>query len=65
MRELQVLTDGHLKLPFADTKEFFEEEMLEQVRSQVKLLLERAMLAEQDRYLVTKLGHLPPAACLP
>jgi putative transposase len=51
MRELRVLTDGHLKLPFSDLKEFFEEEMLEQVRSQLKLLLEQAMLAEQDRYL--------------
>jgi hypothetical protein len=24
MRELQVLTDGHLKLDFAERKEFFE-----------------------------------------
>jgi|SRR5271169_961632 len=51
MRELQVLSDGHLKLPFTDLKEFFEEEMVEHVRSQVKLLLEQAMLAERDRYL--------------
>ncbi len=40
MRELQVLGDGHLKLDFADWKEFFESEMTELVRGQVKILLE-------------------------
>src|SRR5712671_1223317 len=51
MRELQVLGDGHLKLDFADWKEFFESEMTELVRGQVKMLLEQALLAERDRYL--------------
>lgn len=51
MRELQVLGSGHLKLDFADWKEFFESEMTELVRGQLKLLLEQALLAERDRYL--------------
>jgi len=32
MRELVVLDNGHLKLDFADWKEFFETAMAEQVR---------------------------------
>jgi len=51
MRELQVLGNGHLKLDFADWKEFFENEMTEHVRSQLKRLLEQALVAERDRYL--------------
>ncbi len=51
MRELEVLGDGHLKLDFADWKEFFETEMTELVRGQLKRLIEQALLAERDRYL--------------
>ena len=32
MRELEVVGNGHLKLNFADLKEFFETSMAEQVR---------------------------------
>lgn len=55
MRELEVLGSGHLKLDFAECKEFFEQDLAELVRSQLKLLLEQALLAEQDRYL--QLGY--------
>ena len=51
MRELEVLGNGHLKLDFADWKEFFETEMTEQVRRPLKHLLELALLAERDGYL--------------
>lgn len=51
MRELEVLGDGHLKLDFADSKEFFEQELDEQVRAQLKALIEKALEAERDRYL--------------
>lgn len=51
MRELQVLSNGHLKLDFAEWKEFFEQELVEMVRSQLKRLIEQALLAEQDRHL--------------
>ncbi len=51
MRELEVLSDGHLNLRWRNWKEFFEEELGEQVRSQVKQLLEQALEAERDRYL--------------
>lgn len=51
MRELQVLSDGHLKLDFGDWKEFFEEEVSERVRSQLKALLEQALELERDRHL--------------
>jgi len=51
MRELEVLGDGHLKLDFADCKEFFEQELDEQVRAQLKALIEKALEAERDRYL--------------
>jgi putative transposase len=51
MRELEVLGDGHLKLDFADWKEFFDTEMAELVRTQLKRLIEQALLAERDRYL--------------
>jgi putative transposase len=51
MRELQVLGNGHLKLDFAECQEFFESELLEKVRAQIKLLLECALRAERDRYL--------------
>lgn len=51
MRELQVLGDGHLKLDFADCQEFFEQDLIEAVRSAVKQLIEQALLAERDRYL--------------
>jgi len=36
MRELCVLGNGHLKLDFAEWKEFFEIEMAEQLRSSSK-----------------------------
>jgi len=51
MRELQVLGDGHLKLDFADWKEFFETEMAEQLRHQLKNMIEQALEAERDYYL--------------
>ena len=51
MRELEVLGNGHLKLDFADCKDFFEQDLTEMVRAQFKRLLERALVAEQDRYL--------------
>jgi hypothetical protein len=38
MRELEVLGSGHLKLDFADGKEFSEAEMAEHVRGEVKQL---------------------------
>ena len=51
MRELQVLGNGHLRLDFADWKEFFETEMAEQLRSQLKSMIEQALEAERDYYL--------------
>ena len=51
MRELQVLGNGHLKLDFADWKEFFEQELTEMVRAQLKLFIEQALLAERDRHM--------------
>src|SRR5260370_426270 len=51
MRELQVLGNGHLRLDFADWKEFFEAEMAEQLRSQLKSMIEHALEAERDYYL--------------
>src|SRR5205814_728827 len=55
MRELKVLGNGHLKLNRAECKEFFTEELEEMVRSQLKRLIEEALLVERDRYL--NLGH--------
>jgi putative transposase len=51
MRELEVLRDGHLKLDVAEWKDFFEQELVEQVRGQLKMLIERALEAERDHYL--------------
>jgi putative transposase len=51
MRELEVLNDGHLKLDFSSLEEFFERDLGEMARSQLKLLLEQALEAERDRYL--------------
>ncbi len=51
MRELQVLSNGHLKLNYSDGKEFFTQELTEMVRGQLKRLIEEALLAERDRYL--------------
>lgn len=51
MRELEVLGNGHLKLNVADCKEFFDQELTERVRWQLKRLIEEALLAERDRYL--------------
>ncbi len=51
MRELEVLGNGHLKLDFAEWKEFFETEMVEQLRTQLKVLIEQALVAERDHYL--------------
>jgi putative transposase len=47
MRELEVLGEGHLKLDWEERKAFFEEELDEQVRSEVKRLLEEALEAER------------------
>src|SRR5213082_3673389 len=55
MRELKLLGNGHLKLNRAECKEFFTEELEEMVRSQLKRLIEEALLVERDRYL--HLGH--------
>jgi putative transposase len=55
MRELEVLDNGHLKLDFAECKEFFEQELAERVRAQLKRLIEQVLLAEEDRYL--ELGY--------
>ena len=41
MRELKVLDQGHLKLSWEERKEFFEEELGEQVRSEVKRFWKR------------------------
>ncbi len=51
MRELEVLDGGHLKLSWSERKAFFEEELGEQVRSQVKRLLEEALEAERTDWL--------------
>lgn len=51
MRELEVLDQGHLKLSWEDRKEFFEEELGERVRSEVKRLLEEALEAERTDWL--------------
>lgn len=55
MRELQVLGNGHLKLDFAECKDFFQQELTEMVRWQLKRMIEQALLLEQDRYL--QLGY--------
>ena len=55
MRELEVLSDGHLKLDFAEWKDFFQQELAEMVRGQLQRLIEQALVAEQDRYL--QLGY--------
>jgi len=51
MRELKVLDQGHLKLSWEERKEFFEEELGEQVRSEVKRLLEEGLEAERTDWL--------------
>ncbi len=51
MRELQVLDGGHLKLSREERKAFFEEELGEQVRGEVKRLLEEALEAERTDWL--------------
>lgn len=51
MRELEVLGSGHLKLDFAEWKDFFEQELVEQVRAQLKALIEKALEGERDHYL--------------
>ena len=55
MRELEVLSNGHLKLDFAEWKEFFDQELGEWVRSQVKRMIEQALEAERDYHL--QLGY--------
>ena len=47
MRELEVLDRGHFKLEWEERKAFFEEELDEHVRSEVKRLLEEALEAER------------------
>ena len=51
MRELEVLDQGHLKLSGEERKEFFEEELSERVRSEVKRLLAAALEAERTDWL--------------
>ncbi|HLZ91257.1 MAG TPA: transposase [Candidatus Acidoferrum sp.] len=51
MRELEVLGNGHLRLDLAEWKEFFETEMTERLRSQLKALIEQALEAERDYHL--------------
>jgi putative transposase len=51
MRELKVLNGGHLNLSWSERKGFFEEELGEQVRSEVKRLLEEALEAERTDWL--------------
>ena len=51
MRELEVLDGGHLKLSWEERKGFFEEELGERVRSEVKRLLEEALEAERTDWL--------------
>jgi len=51
MRELEVLGAGHLKLCWEERKAFFEEELGEQVRGEVKRLLEEALEAERTDWL--------------
>ena len=51
MRELKVLNGGHLNLSWNERKGFFEEELGEQVRSEVKRLLEEALEAERTDWL--------------
>ncbi len=48
MPELEVLGNGHLKLDYAEWKEFFAQEWDEWVRSQVKRLIEQALEVERD-----------------
>lgn len=55
MREVKVLGDGHLNLRFSEWKEFFEDQMGEQVRGQVKRMIEQALEVERDYYL--QLGY--------
>jgi putative transposase len=60
MRELQVLGDGHLKLDWAERQDFFESELLEKVRAELKRMLEAALLAECDRYVrLGRYEHAP------
>lgn len=51
MRELEVLDAGHLKLGWEERKAFFEEELGERVRGEVKRLLEEALEAERTDWL--------------
>jgi putative transposase len=51
MRELKVLNGGHLKLSWSERKAFLEEELGEQVRSEVRRLLEEALEAERTDWL--------------
>jgi len=51
MRELEVLDAGHLKLCWEERKAFFEEELGERVRGEVKRLLEEALEAERTDWL--------------
>ncbi len=51
MREREVLDGGHLKLGWQERKAFFEEELDETVRGQVKQMLEAALEAERTARL--------------
>jgi Transposase, Mutator family len=51
MPELEVLSDGQLKMPFLEWKDFFAQEWDEWVRSQVKKLIEQALELERDYHM--------------
>jgi len=51
MRELEVLAGGHLKGSWKERKAFFEEEVGERVRGELKRLLEEALEAERTDWL--------------
>src|ERR1700720_3144910 len=64
MRELEVLGDGHLKLDWADRQEFFEQDLAEMVRSQLKRLIEQALVGRTGPLsaagLLRARPHRPP-----
>lgn len=51
MRELEVLGNGHLKLKLSECKEWLQQDLVELARAQLKQLIEKALLAEQDRHM--------------
>jgi transposase-like protein len=64
MRELEVLSNGHLKVDLAECQEFFTQDLAERLRQQLKLLLEQALRAEQERHLeLSYYEHAPLSRC--